>query len=55
MILVSVVSGEYCIGHTDMKSLPCLPDTPFQQYEFAVDQLANPEIFVTFSDASPNM
>ena len=52
MILVSVVTGEYCVGHKDMKTLPYLLGTPFQQYDSAADQLANPQIFVTFSDAS---
>ena len=47
MILVSVVTGEYC-----MKTLPYLPGSAFQQYDSAVDQQANPQIFVTFSDAS---
>lgn len=52
VIQARVITGESCQGVKDMKILPYKNGKDGDQYDSAVDNIANPDIFVVFRDAS---
>lgn len=52
MYLARVLVGEYTVGRPDIIVPPSKTQAdPTDTYDSAVDQIPNPEIFVTFQDA----
>ena len=55
MILTSVITGRYCQGHNNMKTLPYITGSATEQYDSAVDNCdknGEPQIFVVFHDSA---
>ena len=51
MFICRVLVGEYCIGRKDVRAPDVVDATTNRLYDTTVNNLANPEIFVTYHDA----
>uniref|UniRef100_A0A6F9DMI6 Poly [ADP-ribose] polymerase 15-like n=1 Tax=Phallusia mammillata TaxID=59560 RepID=A0A6F9DMI6_9ASCI len=51
MFLANVITGEYCVGHSDLKVPPEKPGQK-SKYDSTVDREHSPRIFVVYKDSS---
>jgi len=52
MIMVRVVTGDYCKGDNSLKTAPYKPGSKTEQYDSVVDDVSNPTKYVVYHDAS---
>ncbi|KAF6038116.1 PARP15 [Bugula neritina] len=52
MIMVRVVTGDFCKGDNSLKTAPYKPGSKTEQYDSVVDDVSNPTKYVVYHDAS---
>ena len=52
IILARVVTGEFCVGKSSLKSAPYKDGSATEQYESVVDNESKPSMYCVFNDSS---
>ena len=52
IILARVVTGEFCVGKSSLKSAPYKDGSATEQYESVVDDESKPSMYCVFNDSS---
>lgn len=52
IILARVVTGEFCVGKSTLKSAPYKDGSATEQYESVVDDESKPSMYCVFNDSS---